>query len=494
MQKEVSVDDNEFDYNGYNEEDADENLEDNQDEELEEQEESEQEQEDQLTFEQEILRQNLNRRLDQIDLKVNKKPLPILNSQEKEIMRMAKSDKTLKPKAYKTEIKRGKKVGQFWLKAIQTIAPAIPFILLGVMILFVALAFAAAIDSIFSSIFGGGGSTGGSCLNSQFWAFGKDIYAVRLVYEDQTEAGKFVLNDYASVVYDSIGSLKNGEDYTLNINLSLPEDLTADYNDETADEKIKTLMSKLTEIAYVYDNPDYASNGVDLATLTLTQKAEGVKYFGLDSELVSKFKDEIVSNFLLFKFNEDGSVLSYTSLDPENPADKATVEANIKTALETYFANLSTVRSEKYFVKDCVLSDDEMLKDVEQKNYVTMMYLPKKNLTFTDFKIYTYGADPSQLSMELNGKTYTNYEEWPIDDDKTMYTYSLDDTTATAVTGYDPESAVTSATALYKLVGTPNADNYATENDGIFTYKDFGMVIKFSSSQPFSFIDEVTLK
>ena len=91
---------------------------------------------------------------------------------------------------------------------------------------------------------GGGGGTGGGSgsgggMNSAFGATGKDFYAVRLVYKDDEQASKFILNDYSSIIYDAIDNVQNGENYTVTINLTLPEDRNADYNEETADEKRK---------------------------------------------------------------------------------------------------------------------------------------------------------------------------------------------------------------------------------------------------------------
>ena len=492
--------DNKFDYNGEDPEQQAELEAQQQEEEqeLEEQESEEQAIEEELTFEEQALRLHMTNQLAKIDQKVKLSQVPILSERDKQTLAQAKKMPDQKLKAHTIEVTRWSKIKSFFLKIIQSISPAIPYILYGLAIILAIIAVAVAIDYIFASIFGGGGTGGGSGsgggMNSAFGATGKDFYAVRLVYKDDEQASKFILNDYSSIIYDAIDNVQNGENYTVTINLTLPEDRNADYNEETADEKIKNVMRKLVVSAYIYDNPDYDSQAIDFSTLTLSKLAEGIKYFGLNTDLVGTFKGEIVSNFLLFNFNQSDGVISYVSTG-ETEVDAETVKANIASALDAYFATISTVRSEKYFVKDCVLSNNDMLKDVQQKNYVAMMYLPKRDVRFKTLSIYAYGIDTENFGVIFNNQLITKYEEWPVDDDKTMYNYSLGSPSASAVTGYDPNTALITPTAVYKLVGTQNADNYTmVDENGIYTYKDFGMVIKFYSNQAFSFVDEVTLK
>lgn len=497
------MEDNEFDYNGDNEDDeltAEEEAEAQAQAEAEAEAEEEVEEQERLTFEEQIARDELKRKLKMVDSKVTRRQVPVLSSQDKKVIAQAKrSDPILKVEAYKTEVKRAQKWGQFWLKTIQSIAPAIPYIFYGVLILIAVLVVATTIDSMFAWITGGsGGNSKG--MNSAFGGTGKDFYAVRMVYRDEDQANKLILNDNATLIYGALDSLHDTSNYTLTINLTLPEDRLADYDNETADAKIKNLMQTLTEKQYVYDNPNYAENGIDLATLTLTEKAKGVKYFGLNADLVSTFKTEIVDNFILFNFNLSDGVLSFTPItdesDPDaSPVDEETVKANVQSALDAYFESLSTTRSEKLFVRDCVLEGDNMLTDVETKNYVAIMYLPRKNVALSTFKIYTYGANPKALTIEMNGKTYSDYEEWPVDETKTMYVYSLDSVSASAVTGYNQTTDATTATALYKMATTANADNYTTtDENGVLTYKDYGLVLKFNTNDSFSFVDEVTLR
>ncbi len=497
------MEDNEFDYNGNNDDDEltdEEEAEAQAQEEAEAEAEAEAEEQERLTFEEQIAKEELKRKLKMVDSKVMRRQVPVLSSQDRKVLTQAKhSDPTLKAEAYKTEVKRAQKWGQFWLKTIQSIAPAIPYIFYGMLILLAILVVACTITSMFAWLTGGsGGNSKG--MNSAFGGTGKDFYAIRMVYKDEDQASKLVLNDNATLIYGALDSLHDTSSYTLTIKLTLPEDKTADYDNETANEKIKNLMQILAEKQYVYDNPNYAENGIDLATLTLTEKAKSVKYFGLNTELISTFKTEIVDNFILYNFNMVDGILTFTPItddsDPDaTPIDADTVRANVQSALDAYFASLSTTRSEKLFVRDCVLEGENMLTDVEMKNYVAVMYLPRKNVSFSAFKFYTYGADPKALTIEMNGKTYSNYEEWPVDKTKTMYTYSLDSVSATAVAGYDPTTAVTTATALYKLATTANADNYTTtDENGLLTYKDYGLVLKFNTADSFSFVDEVTLR
>ena len=483
--------DNRFDYNGDDEQDKQEEQTIEETEEIEE----DNDEDEELTFEEQILKNHLRAQFKKVEAKVNTRQVPILSEQDKNVLKQAKKDDSLKVQATALELKRTKKYGQFVLKILQSIAPAIPCILMFGIIILAAVAVAAAMDSIFGGLFGGGsgGSGGSGGMNSQFGADGNNFYAVRLVYKDDEQASKIILNDYANLVYGALDNVQGTEDYTININVTIPADKTADFDETTADEKIKNLINVLTEKAYVYDNPDYASLGVDISTLTLAQKAKDIKYFGLDSALIGQFKTEIVDNFVLFNFNMADGVLTFTPTG-EGTVDENTVKSNIQAALDLYFEGLNSARSEKYFVRDCALSGDSKLTNVEQKKYVAMMYLPRQNVTFKAIKFLTYGVDTNNFKIEFNGNEYSTFENWEIDSSNTAYEYTIGENlsySSSAVTGFDSTVAKTPI-ALYKLAD--KATYTQTNADGILTYQQFGTTFKFHSSQPFTFVDEIELK
>lgn len=392
-------------------------------------------------------------------------------------------------KKIKLELKVNKV--KFFKQLIQMLLPVLPYILIGLGVLILVLIVAAFIDSIFGGAIGGNGG-----MNSQFGANGNSFQAVRLVYEDDAKANQQILNDYATIVYNSIDSISDGEDYTVQLNLTLPEDKTADFNPTTADEKLVDLMGKLTETAYVYYNPDYASQDVDLATITLDEKLKGITYFGLNADLISSFKTEIVSNFLLFNFNQEGGVLTFTNLG-EDDLDPATVKANIQTALDNYFATISTARSQKYFIQDQVLEGDAMLENVEKRNYLALMYLPRQNVSIKNLMIYGNGVDTSNFSITFNGKTFTDYSVWEIQDDLNLYCYTLLENAnfvTPAVSNFDASTAYTTPISIDKIANNANANSYVTLNDeGVYSYIDVGLVINFNSELPFSFVDELSV-
>lgn len=499
---------NRFDYNAGNDEQSpeqkdqenpllEEDVEDEQDQDGEEDE--DELPEDPEEAEQELRQEILTRQYNNLEKKINRKietasmiP-PFLKKDDKKIMQDAIHNKQLKSRAVRTEVKRKQSVSQWLLKVFQSIAPILPWLLIGALIIIAALAFAAAFDAMFAWLTGGSSGGSGGGMNSQFGANGNSFHAVRLVYQDDEEAAKYILNDYSNLIYGALDEVKNGNDYTVTINVTLPEDRTKDFDAATADEKIKTLVSTLAEKAYVYDNPTYADQGIDLATLTLEAKAQGIKYFGINADLLGQFKQEIVSNFILFNFNAEGGVVTFAPVG-DAEVDAATVKANIEAALDVYFAAQNTTRSEKYFVYDQVLQGDKMLENVAQKKYVAMMYLPKANVKFSSLLINAYGVDTNNFSIEFNGNTFSDYSVWPINDDITMYQYTISGVGSQPAVSYNSAIAITTPTALYKLAGTPAESNYITTTaDGLVTYVDFGIVLKFNTNQPFAFADEVTL-
>lgn len=479
--------DNRFDYNGADEQDEQESTFEDEIEEVEEQEDEE------LTFEEQILQDHLSSQLKKVEDKVNGKQMKPLTYDDKLVLQQAKQNPGLKKRANAAENKQKQKVGHTVLTGVQIFAAILPLILLFALIFLVALVFAQIMDSMFGWLFGGGSGGSGGGMNSQYGADGNNFYAVRLVYKDDEQASKIILNDYAELIYGAFDTVNDTDDYTINVNVTIPTDKQADFDETTADEKIKNLMGVLTEKAYVYDNPDYASLGVDISTLTLAQKAKDIKYFGLNSALIGQFKTEIVDNFILFNFNTVDGVLTITPKG-ENTIDETTVKANIQAALDTYFAGLNSSRSQKYFVRDCALSGDGKLTNVEQKDYVAMMYLPRQNVSFKSIKFQVYGVNTDDFSIDFNGNNYSSFEEWPIDDSHMAYYYTIGENlniSASAVSGFDATIAA-NPTALYKLADKANYTQ--TNADGILTYQEFGTMFKFNSSQPFTFADEIELR
>lgn len=448
----------------------------------------EEEEEAQRTYEEELRQQLLEKQFKQVETKVQQKKI-FLKKDQKQTLKDAEKNKKLKARAIKTKYQHKANVGRFILNNLYPIGIA----LLIIMAVFILLAGIFAIAVFIDSLFGSSGGDGG--MNSQLGASGQNFHAVRLIYRDDELAGKQTLNEYADLIYGALDSIESTETCTISVNITKPEG--DDFDETKANADLVALMKTAAKQIYVADNPDYASQGTDIEALTLTELAAGVKYFGFSAANLEMFKTEILSDNFIFKnFNQADGIISYQPIGEATITDDE-VKQIVSAALERYFESLTPAQSEKLFVRDCVLTGDGKLTNVEKKNYVALMYLPKEQVNFNTLQFYVNGVDTNNFSIEYNGTKHTSYTEWPVDDDRMLYLYSLGSgISAPAVDNFDKESAVTTPKSLAQIASNPNADSYlqADAETGIFTYKEQGVTIKFNSTLPFMFADEVALK
>jgi len=231
---------------------------------------------------------------------------------------------------------------------------------------------------------------------------------------------------------------------------------------------------------------------------------QGIKYFGYaDVNTIA----ETTAQILL-----DNTTIKATK-DSEDVTDSSTLE-NIKTQIQQdvvseISAELSTleVRAEKLFVKDIILTGDEMVSGITKENYVYYMFMPNKQVNFTSFVFALQGQDFQNFQIEgsYNG---TNYEV--ITDGQNFgndtnfgYLYLTGDVNITVNAFADIDTnnlqALSEAQSIFDIITNQslNTELYlqlnTVEELSIYGLKTSGFTITTSNSSPFIISEFTTI-
>ncbi len=342
--------------------------------------------------------------------------------------------------------------------------------------------------------------------DSEFGAKGKDFYAVRTVYKDDEQAKLDIVEDYVIYIESSTNkaieeikanSTYDAESVTANI---IPENYTVqdvlDFNKMEYD-NLRTVLGEMVNMAYSYDN------NVDIASIPasmeLIEKINAIKYMGIDSYLQEKFKTIIADGICPFFHVED---TEHVLVDP-------TTVTEIPASVNEVLNNAKLVRTEKLYVKDFILqNDDDTMKDILQEQYVAAIYLPKRDLTINHIQLRIWHHDKATFQAKIvNGTTVYEFDNIggfgseKLEGIETYGTTSNIYAQVTAFTnGLQPEVGVTDKeTSLLSLAkqageGATYLEQKADETTGnsYSTFKIDGIRLEFDSDQAFNFVEADT--
>lgn len=465
--------------------------------------------------------------LTQTDTALNARKVPILLPHEKKAVERAEKHKSLKQKVVSIKTKLLKILGELMQKIMSAISSIGPYglaIIGGIFLIIVIVA-----------VIAGAGIDPGSAL---FGIKGDKFYGMRMIYKDQTQAQVCLLEDYSSVIEESINQAEkivgyyavttqeNGEDVTkyysltVDITIDIPtgeDDTEYDYstfNEETFNAEYQTfgtILNSMAEVVFKNDNPE------ETLPSTLLDRLNGIKYFGLNAKLInddSSSGDE-VQGVITENFKTNFTV---NQTEVQNPtgvqyADFATFQTEVsETLLENSIENMFAenadkyqVRTEKLFVKDFILEDDEMVSGVEVKNYVALIFMPKENVTFTKFSFYVEENDVAGINISKDGQQVEQLKKDDAnfkinDDDPDKYHYYVNSTTLSADAFANIDTANVEALAeglsLIEIVKTLNYETYLKLAEGqtdIYTFKDNGVGVLFEEDNEFRIYENETL-
>lgn len=420
---------------------------------------------------------------------------PHLTNDEKNIVKaMEKIDKRDVQK-FKTLM--ANKVQAFWHKVKLIFAPIIPVLPIILIVLIACLTIAAAVDSIFGI---GGSSGGNNGMSSQFGITGEKFYGARLVYVDEEQSKADMLKNFVGVLSE-VESAVETADGNIDITLSIPAN---DYDYLTFE-----------ETAFSADYPDAYQIIFDLTKLVaendlIEGEAVGasvnenlglIKYFGYNSTLTPQMA-EIISNYI-----NSNNLYTYNS---DEETDTTTIENLITSTTANVLSNQKyQVRAEKLYVIDYILSGENRMENIPNRNYKYMIFMPKQNVTFNYFSFIVKDIDYSNFSMTLKNADgeilltstlYTSTED--VGFESYLYESNSNLTVqANAFTDIDSDNlnALSQGMSLIDIVNSDlNSDIYLTEMQAesvetsdmaVKTIKLDGVYAEFNSEQEFCFAE-----
>jgi len=483
--------------------------------------------------EKELEEEKIKKILEEAENELNNRFVPHLKSKEKDAVEKGKKHPKLWKKITGFLKTFGSKVVEFVRNNSTWLLP-LAIILL---VIFVGIPIVVAVISwpIKWLLWPDDDSTGDSGRGgAAFGVTGEDFYGVRTIYTDDEKARIGLLEEYSTIIDNSIEQtitvekLKtittgSGEDevsktykVSVVVDLTIPQtkvegEEPTDFDYSTFEEEsfkttyleYYTLLNAVAEKVYVYDNPTGS------IPETLLEKLNGIKYFGLDAIVGEEIKT-IIYNKLLTIY--DVEVFNQTENKVENGEIKTELKNQLKTDLENDI-NVKlgevlapyTARSEKLFIKDFILSDsNDMMNDITEENYVCWIFMPKTAVKFEQVSFYIKHNNIEKFDIKL----FNNSEEITLkkddadfgDENVSIYTYFAKNLNEDVNMYENIEitnlEALKQGVSLSEIIRNENLNNekYLTLNaDGVYTFVKNGMRVEFESLEKF-YCSEVETK
>lgn len=382
-------------------------------------------------------------------------------------------------------------------------SPALWYVLVFVFIIFLVIAAIAAIASLMPWLFPDDENNDGT-VNASCGITGTDFYGARMVYTDNDKARQSIVEDYVEFVENGILEVQqitsvtaenggNSFDVELTVNIVTPD---SNYDYTQFDEvefrnnyiDLYTVVYDIAKVVYKIDN------GEDFSGVSLTQCVDEIKYFGYGNvDEVRMVVANAISNKTAFT----------SSNDTENVLTQNDITLAINNRLLSYYSSYSTARTEKLFVKDYILEGEEMMKDIQKENYIAMIFMPRKNVTFAKLSFIVGNADLTNFKMDVNGETITSNGENLGDDEKQSYLFDkIEIISVQKFTDIDESNlgALSEEMSLYDIANLANSSIYLTQatSEGenpttYFTIKKEGLVVNLKNDEAFNIVEFETI-
>lgn len=434
---------------------------------------------------------------------------------QKQIVRESKAFPNLRQDITKINLmldaNKPKKASKF-----MSASPILFSIGMGALILVLIVCVFSVVGSIMPWLFPG--DEGGGA-NAVYGITGDDFYGARMVYKDDEKATKSILKDFVELVengitaVEEINTVTTSDSTTFNVTLDVTITIPADDFDY-ASEQFALDYSALYNIVYDVAKFVYKTdNNADFAGTSLVECVGGIKYFGIG--ITDDKRAEFLTMISSGMFGENYSNISITAVkDGTIVSDSATL-GQIQTAVQSEVGNkLSTlysdekysVRTEKLFVKDYILTaDDAMLSGIAKENYVAMIFMAKNDVTFTklsfavgcgDLSDFIIGItnDGQSISISSDGQNLGTQEN---------QSYIFSTATVNVSTGVfsaidvNNLNALTIEMSLFDVVENLDESIYLEtstyENaNSYLTFKKTGVVVNMANDEEFNFVEYET--
>ena len=382
-------------------------------------------------------------------------------------------------------------------------SPAIIWVIVGALCLFLLIAFV----SIFAGV-----SADNQAGNSTAGVTGEDFYGVRVAYANEELAKTKIIEDYVDIVLKGAENIEETTSITTggttyDVQLTLNADLPASYDyssfrevDFASDyDIVYSIVFNIAKKIYFLDNNE------EYIGTSLIECVSGIKYFGYANidALAQLTAQALVGSTTIDEVRDNNGAVS-----------DAGVLNNISIQLEENVAyNLAleisahNVRCEKLFVKDIILTGDEMVSGLTKENYSLYMFMPNKEVVFEaiSFNVGSVNLENFAISATYAGNSYAiTTDNMNLGDETDLcYIYSNEDINLRVPTFTDIDAnnleALATAQTLFDIVQNTELDNdlylqtKEIEGEQIISLKISGLAVETSNSNPFILTEFETL-
>lgn len=386
----------------------------------------------------------------------------------------------------------------FRLKSMSA-GSSVPYILIFALILVVAVFVIAALGSLLSFLSGDDPSDG--TASAQFGVNGEDFYGVRVVYTDSELAEIEIVENYINTIQNAVESIES-EDLDITIDFPAEDfdystlDLEAFASDYASAYQI---FARVVDTIYRQDAESMGDTAND--ELTIQEKIDAIRYFGLNSDLANEIAGVISSHI------NDQDLYTIQS-DEETGEDILVVEQQIADGILLYFTENDFVRLEKYFIKDYIFeSAEDMMENIVAEEYVAMIFMPKTQVQFSRFSfiVSLTNLDTFNLYVQQGSEivNFTSEQLTSAEDGAESNLYSsADDLNITAQVYENIDiNNLNYLSAGMSLLDILNGEidyniylNTATnqEEEVILTFKQDGVITYFEAEDDFIFVEYET--
>ena len=379
---------------------------------------------------------------------------------------------------------------------------------------------------------GPGGSGGGG--SAAFGVTGDDFYGVRTIYTDDEKARIGLLEEYSTIIDNSIEQtltiekLKtittgSGDDevsktykVSVVIDLTIPKtemegEEPTDFNYSTFNEETfksnyienYTILNSVAEKVYVYDNP------TGNIPSSLIEKLDNINYFGLDATVSAEVKtliyNKLVELYDIEVFNQTDNMVEEGAIKNQLKSElKSEIETEINSEVAEVLAPY-TARTEKLFVKDFILSEsDEMMSGITEENYVCWIFMPNKAVQFEQVWLYITHKDIDNFNIKLfnNGSEIAmKKDEEDLGNENTkLYSYFAKNLSENVgefedidISKIDALKQGVALSDIIKDVNLPTEKYLSLNAEGVYTFNKNGLYVEFNSLEKFYCVEMETL-
>lgn len=279
-----------------------------------------------------------------------------------------------KVKQIENKAKAAKKAGKLIKKGsfiVKLFVPPTLYITLGVLAAIILLIIIIAIVSALSDAPYENVDVGNGVFDTAQGITGEQFYGARIVYRDDEKAVKDLEYYYENLSTNYLSNVGELTGVTLKIDL--------EYS--TRPEEVTALIEIMANVI----------SGSETA-LSLEESLKLIDHFGYTDYELNSIRVEFITYIT-------SNLDKYYTLDTSYTKN---FETDLEWVFNINYSKLNTI-SKLYYVKDVLLTGDEMISGLENKNYMAMIYMPRTNVEISEAS-YMFHILEGQENAKINFK------------------------------------------------------------------------------------------